>query len=320
MIPAIAHFFWRGRSFPYVNVLALYSCAKNGGFDEIFLHCSDDPDSWEYAGELSRIKNLKIMHGDYIAVLQSLGNGRKTLHDLYQQLASPVARSNIIRTAVLQHWGGVYLDFDTVTIAPLDDLRKMFPVFFGLERIALPYHIRISRNPLVKVAAFIRKTVRSYCRWRKNGWRLFRSCERWYPLAENCAVLGATHGHPLLGEMIKAMLAVPEEQVGKKHILGTNLLQRVACASTDARIGRLDPEYFYPVPPEISVHWFREDTAARVDDLLLPGTCIVHWYASVRTKEIIPLLTPDFIRHHADRMPFCALATRYAGGGGASGT
>jgi hypothetical protein len=41
-----------------------------------------------------------------------------------------------------------------------------------------------------------------------------------------------------------------------------------------------EPHVFYPLPPEISEHWFRIGRSVRLDAVLLPETRVVHWYAS----------------------------------------
>ena len=55
---------------------------------------------------------------------------------------------------------------------------------------------------------------------------------------------------------------------------------------------------FYPLPPEISEHWFRLQHRATIGDVLSPATRVVHWYASVRTRALVLDITPDYVRAH----------------------
>jgi hypothetical protein len=68
------------------------------------------------------------------------------------------------------------------------------------------------------------------------------------------------------------------------------------------------PRVFYPLGPEISEHWFRKVSSADLNDVLWPETLLVHWYASVRTKHILPLIDPAYVRQNAKTQLFSALA------------
>ncbi|MFT7625659.1 MAG: hypothetical protein ACI9WU_004850, partial [Myxococcota bacterium] len=78
-----------------------------------------------------------------------------------------------------------------------------------------------------------------------------------------------------------------------------------------AGVTRCEPAVFYPLGPEISGHWFKPGTAAYLDELCPPSTKVVHWYASERTKTVVPTLNPETIRASADDLAICALTSRY---------
>jgi len=128
-------------------------------------------------------------------------------------------------------------------------------------------------------------------------------------------VLAATPGHPFLLDMLDRMIATPPERQLVRFALGTHLLQQALAGDVTADVIAHDPAVFYPIGPEISEHWFRTTSspARDLDEALLTDTRVVHWYASVRTKQLVPQLSPDYIRANRDRQMFSLLAMRALG-------
>ncbi len=311
MIPRTAHFIWFGTAFPWVHALAIRSAAVRGGFERVVLHHSDDLEDAPWWSEAARTPGFTARRIDEPALFQAAGVDGEALLEVYRDLEKPEARANVLRAAILAAEGGVYLDMDTVTVASFEDLLKDVGAFYGLERIAFPGAVRQSRRPDVWTGAFARAGFREACRRRRDGWRLFRRLEGRYPLAANNAVLGAEASHPFLLDLLRRMIALPDERRKIRFSLGTHLLQDAADACTDPTVRALPPETFFPVGPEVSEHWFREDSTARAGDLVLPGTLVVHWYASVRTKAIVPHITPDYVRSHRATQAFSELASEF---------
>ena len=104
----------------------------------------------------------------------------------------------------------------------------------------------------------------------------------------------------------------PQRQL-VRYALGTHLLQEVVAAHAgDAALVVHPPPVFFPLSPEISEHWFRKTgSKPRLYEILRPETRVVHWYASVRTKSVVPLVDPDYVRAHAGSQPFSALAQQF---------
>jgi hypothetical protein len=71
------------------------------------------------------------------------------------------------------------------------------------------------------------------------------------------------------------------------------------------------PQVFYPLPPEISRHWFRIRDAVRLDAVLSPETRVVHWYASVLATAPIAPITPASVRAQRGRQLYSALVCAY---------
>lgn len=287
------------------------SAADRGGFERVVLHHSNELDDTPWWGEALAIPGFTARRIDEPAIFRSAGGVGEALLEVYRDLEKPEARANVLRAAILAAEGGVYLDMDTITVASFEQLLTDAGAFYGLERIVFPSVVRQSRRPDIWAGALARTTFREACRRRRDGWRLFRRLEARYPQAANNAVLGAEAGHPFLLDLLGRMVSLPKARRTVRFALGTHLLQDAADACADSTVKALPPESFFPVGPEVSEHWFREDSTARAADLVLPGTLVVHWYASVRTKAIVPRLDPDWVRSHRATQAFSELASEF---------
>jgi len=311
MIPARAHLIWFGRRLPWAHALAAVSAARRGGFSRVVLHHADELEPGPGPEALRAEPRIEIRRLDPLAVFARLGPLAAPLGEVYAELAAPAAKANVLRAAILAAEGGVYLDADTVTVRPFDDLRRA-EAFCGLERLALPFRVRRSRNPLVWAAAGVKLLVRDLLRRLPAGDRAFRRVARWYPAAPNNAVLGAERGHPFVVELLCRMIECPRERRRRRYALGTHLLGETVAEARRAEVVVHPPPRFYPLPPEISEHWFRVGRPRTLDEVLPPETVAVHWYASVRTARIVPRIDPAYVRAHAERQLFSALALPFA--------
>jgi hypothetical protein len=166
----------------------------------------------------------------------------------------------------------------------------------------------------VLVPMFIRRLIRSALRELPQGWRAFRWVERFYPTAVNNAVLGSEPGHPFLADLVARMVALPRERRPIRYALGTHLLQQAVAGYQGSDLRIMEPHTFYPLGPEISIHWFRHTWHARIAEVLRPDTVLVHWYASVRTGSIVPAIDPDYVRARSKTQLFSALASAFVEG------
>jgi hypothetical protein len=294
MIPARAQFIWIGDDFPWLNFAAVASAARRGGFEQLIVHHSDELGQQRHFRALERIANVEARRLDAEAVIEAAAGPR--LVDRYRMLLAPAARSNVLRLALLRREGGVYLDFDTVTCRDLGALRAETGFFCGAERIAFPASLEERRNPLAWGGAYLRSALRDLARRSASGVTAFRRIERHYATCVNNAVIGARADHPLLAELCERMLALPEKRAVKRYALGTSLLQNALSARAEPDYVVHAPEVFYPLAPEISEHWFRSDSKATLAEVVSEQTRVVHWYASVRTREIAPRIDPEFMR------------------------
>ena len=313
MIPSTAHFIWLGAKLEWVHALAVRSAARVGGFDRVVLHHDRDLTHTSAWSELTRTANFEARRldaGALARLFDGLGTRGEGLAQLYATLREPAARANVLRVVILALEGGVYLDLDTITVRSLAPLRAAHGAFCGEERLAWPISPGRERGVTGFVAALVRDGVRDVHRRLPGGWRSFRRIAPWYPTAANNAVLGAAPGHPLLGRLLAGMLAVPESRRRVRYALGTHLLQATLADRREGDVAVLPPRVFYPLGPELSAHWFRirRRTLPALDQVLSCDTLVVHWYASVRTKHIVPRIDAAYVRAHASAQLFSALA------------
>lgn len=311
-IPATAHFVWLGRELPWIYGLALRSAAQRGGFERVVLHCTDDlsgSDGFSAARGDGRVECRRL---DPRSALWWVSPRGGELVELFARLRQPAAKSNMLRLAILAAEGGVYLDTDTITVASFAPLLGA-GAFCGLEHIALPAATRRARTPGPWLKAGARLLVRDLLRRAPGGWQGFARIARHFPAAANNAVLGARPGHPLVQGMLERMVDLPPERQLARFALGTGLLQDAVASYGGGDLVLHPPDRFYPLPPEISEHWFRLGDRAPLDAVVAPTTVCVHWYASVRTSRVVPGISASYLRTNAHRQLFSALALPFAG-------
>jgi hypothetical protein len=311
-IPKLAHFCWIGPRLPWAYAFAVLSAAARGGMDEVILHHTDALEDGPVLRALQR-PGIRLSRTDPDACLgpvqAALGLG-EGLTGLYGRLSSPVMRSDVLRAAILYRQGGVYLDLDTLTIAPLSPLLGV-PQFVGQEYIVWPHWVRSSRSPLVWARHLTLDVMRKAMRRAPQGWRAFRLVQRHYFRGVNNAVMGGMPEAPLFAAYLRAMVALPAQRLAEPYALGPDLLQALVDGAPVPGLTCHAPEVFYPLPPEISEHWFRpcRDAGAALGAVLGPDTRVAHWYASVRTKSRVAQISPGYVRAHRHGQLYSALVS-----------
>ena len=308
-IPARVHFCWIGPQLPWAYVFAVLSAAERGGMREIILHHTDALGRGSELDALLGAAGVELRRIDPIACLtqtgEALGIGEQ-LAVMYRSLDSPASRTDILRVAILFQQGGIYLDLDTVTVSslrPLLDARQ----FVGCEYIVWPYLVRASRSPARWARALTLDLSRKAMRHMAGGWEAFRRVQRFCYRGVNNAVLGAEPGSVFFEHYLRAMSTVAPGRMRQAYALGPDLLQDLIDHDCWSDLTVHDPEVFYPLPPEISEHWFRIRDTVRLDSVLSPVTRVVHWYASVRTRPRVALVNPAYVREHRNRQFYSAL-------------
>ena len=312
-IPAKVHFCWIGPQLPWAYVFAVLSAAERSGLPEIILHHTDVLDHGSELDALAGTPGVSLRRIDPIACLtqtgEALGIGEQ-LAAIYRSLVSPAARTDMLRAAILFQQGGIYLDLDTVTVSsllPLLDAR----LFVGCEYIVWPYLVRNSRSPGPWARALTLDVSRKAMRRMTGGWETFRRVQQFYYRGVNNAVLGAEPNSPFFAHYLRAMSTVAPGRLLQDYALGPDLLQDLVDRDRWSDLIVHEPEVFYPLPPEISEHWFRIRDTATLESVLPPKTRFVNWYASVRTRDRVALVNPAYVRQHRERQFYSALVCSY---------
>jgi len=313
MIPATAHFVWFGESFPWLNALAIASAAEVGGFEQLVLHTDCAPEVVLRHVGLSRLSRFEVRPIDLAAIAESAGRELGCVQRLFDAMLGPAARSDVLRALILAGDGGVYLDMDTVTVSSFAGLRQRCSAFVGQERICFPNWTFARPSVAAKVKAYVLSAARFALRVAPRGYRAFIGIEQYYSLAVNNAVLGAEAHHPFIEAYVSAMLDLPPAQAARRFAVGPHLLAEISrhFASQPTPVLLLASDVFYPLPPVISEHWWRQVQAPALSEVLSPDTIVVHWYASVRSRRLAQRVDSDYVRRMRDRQLFSALASRY---------
>jgi hypothetical protein len=308
-IPAKGHFCWIGTKLPWAYLFAVLSAAENSELEEITLHHTDALEEGEGLRALERCPRVRLSHIDPIGSLteagHALGIGDR-LAAIYRAVAAPAIRADVLRVAILYLQGGVYLDLDTLTTAsllPLLETRQ----FVGCELLVWPRFARTSRSPALWCRTLTLDVLRKLMRRIPGGWRMFRRVERFCYVGVNNAVMGAEAQSPLCADCLRAMAAMPPERWSEPYALGPDLLQDVVGRFPDSELAVAEPHVFYPLPPQISEHWFRIGRGVQLEAVLHPQTRVVHWYASVRTASKVAAIDPEYVREHRHHQLYSAL-------------
>jgi len=308
-IPACVHFCWIGPRLPWAYVFAILSAAERSEIGHIILHHTDpleDGPQLRALNSATAVTLARVEPLDCLALAAAELDLGTRLAELYQRLASPVMRSDILRVAILYLQGGIYLDLDTITVASLLPLLNL-PAFVGSEFVVWPPFVLKSRSPVLWARVLILDLMRKLLRVMPLGWKFFRRIEKFYFRAANNAVMGAEVKSPLLAAYLKSMVSLPAERQTRPYALGPELLQDVVERLPENEITVQEPSVFFPLGPEISLHWFRTMTEAPLHAVLLPETRVVHWYASVRGKSRVAQISPDYVKAHCGHQLYSAL-------------
>jgi len=313
MIPAIAHFVWFGESFPWLNALAIVSAAEVGGFERLVLHTDCAPEVVLRHVGLARLSRFEVRPIDLAAIAENAGRELGCVQRLFEAMRGPAARSDVLRALILAGEGGVYLDMDTVTVSSFAELRQRSAAFVGQERICFPNWTFARPSVAAKVKAYVLSAARFALTVAPRGYRAFAAIEQYYSLAVNNAVLGAEAHHPFIEAYVSAMLDLPPAQAARRFAVGPHLLAELArqFVSRPTPVLLLASDVFYPLAPVISEHWWRRVHAPALSEVLSPDTIVVHWYASVRSRQLAQRVDPDYVRRMRDCQLFSALASRY---------
>ena len=282
MIPHHFHLIWIGKRFPFVNRLAVESLRQSNPGARITIHYEDPPDNADWKA-LSGNTELRPL--DLPGLLASLPASMASVVPVLQGISSgyPAGRSNILRYLVLYKEGGIYLDFDTLTVK---DYRPLlgFPGFIGEETVFRSDDDRVSGKIKPEIIPFGILFGLSYylsywnCRFlgdSRPGNALNQIFMKgWSARKLNNAVLGCEAENPFFG---RALALVPHTNPKIKYALGPILMNRTWDEAGEPRNGirRLDSDHFYFIPPSQTYRFFYGPAPALPSD-----TYTLHWCSS----------------------------------------
>ncbi len=312
VIPNHFLFVWFGPTLPTFAVIALRSALVHNPRSTATLYHDDDFVPCAQVLQLTRqgLRLRRIEVDSLLARSKALCSTLNVaaLKEIYQRLRAPAARSNLIRLLVLFSQGGVYLDTDTLTLKDFGSLRK-HEGFVGEERVLWP-----AGTHGFDVKAITLSEVRRICAVVPYAYRMNRKLRPYYSLAANNAVMGFRRAHPFVAHLLELLEEVPEHLILRRYMLGTHLLQKGLDSYRNIDKGgaveRLAPDFFYPLGPMISRHYFNQygDVSSVTRELLTPDTHVIHWYASV---SALNRRDPSFIARHARHEVFSSLCAPY---------
>jgi len=208
--------------------------------------------------------------------------------------------------AILYLEGGVYLDLDTVTRAPLVPLLEARQ-FVASERVIWPHFVRGWHTPALWCRSLALDLSRKTMRRAPRGWEMFRWLEGFCYRAVTNAAMGAEANSRLCALYLRAMAAMAPQRRAQLYALGPDLLQELVDQYPKDELTVAEPEVFCPLPPQISEHWFRVSRSVRLSAALRPQTRVVHWYASVRTRPKVAAMDPQYVCELREHQLYSAL-------------
>lgn len=297
MIPNRIFFIWFGRQLPWTAALAIRSTWHVQKPGEILLYHSGLENSGLVADLAAEIPALKLCPIEK-ELFENLDDGGVT-YELFSELPSPATKANLVRLALLYKFGGVYLDTDVIMVEEFGKLLELRG-FCGVEPVALPQEIFKSINPFRWLFCGIQFAFREFCARMPSGYKIFRLGERYYSTAANNAVLASEQGNEFFKRAFETIQKMPPAEQRKRFRLGTHLLQKLTQNQSSPEMTVLPAEFFYPLGPEVSAHWFRKGTAKQLGDMLYADTKIVHWYNSVEKRFLKTKIDGTWVEHHPD--------------------
>lgn len=290
MIPNQAHFVWIGSNFPWLYYLSVYSAAKKGDFDRIFVHHKHLGANEKWFHKLGELPEIILQELDFDEVFSSenqllfcLGRQR----DLIER--NPIIQSDILRYAILYLYGGVYLDLDIVVLRSFKELllRTRKTAFLGREKTLFPeciLHPTSIRGRLRKVRSLLLVKLRDICERIPHGYVLYNRLGAYVPTVNN-AVFGSEKSGCFVAGVIEKLNQYEAVEINIPLKIGPFLLQEAVADSNMAdSVEIFQPDYFYPSAPGLIRHLFRRYKRVDIDRFCdLSTSYAIHWYSSSST-------------------------------------
>ncbi len=300
MIPYHFHFIWMGKNFPFANRLAVESVLQTNPKAQITIHFQDPPDNEHWRSLKAKVEFKEI-------ILDELLPDGKEGEKLKQTLAGvangyPAGKSNLYRYLILLRYGGIYLDFDTLTLKSFEPLLKE-RAFVGEEfvfrsneaRVRGEWHLEyLWTFPSFGISWIL---TRLNCFYLNNN-GLINAIENlfnifWRTPKLNNAVLACEPGHAFFKRAVEWM---PERDPKIRFNLGPMLMNDIYSEGKYLKeIKRVDTHAFYYIPPSKTIRFFSCPQKSP------PQNAYCIHYCSSNEKKRAALLEEDHLRQPPDK-------------------
>jgi hypothetical protein len=302
VIPHHFHLIWIGKHFPFVNRLAVESLRQSNPGARITIHFQDPPSTPDWQALQGRVEFKPI---DLGALLASLPASMSAVAPVLEKISSGylAGRSNILRYLILYKEGGIYLDFDTLTVKDYRPLLNL-PAFIGEEAVFKCDDDRVAGKIKPEIVPYGILFGMSYylsywnCRFLGDSTpmnALNRGLMKlWSARKLNNAVLACEAGNAFFA---RAIALVPETDASIKYALGPILMNRTwdENARNREHMRRLDSGHFYFIPPSQTYRFFYGPATA------LPESAhTLHWCSS-NHKDLAASLTLENLGRESAR-------------------
>jgi len=299
MIPNRVFFIHLGDYLPWSTGIAILSAKQIQNAEETILYIKNEIHGEGF--DLIKNKGILFKQIDEDSIFSGLGDNG-ICGNTYKILENYALKADLLRLALLYKEGGVYLDTDTITIKPWNDLLQ-YKGFCGQESLAFPkklldYPQVKCSNPFLFLIAGFRYAWSYLCMNVPHGERVFRLAEGFFNLAVSNAVLASEAKNKLIEQAFAAINEMGEEERLRHFRLGPRLLQQITKNKSSEYMKVLPPAYFYPVSPNVIHRIFCKSSAKRLNKILLPQTRIIHWYNSIEKKYSQEQLNLKWIEKH----------------------
>lgn len=281
-IPKVYRFVWSGSDFPALYSAAVESAVRADPEARAVIHCFGPRPRAHAFERLSRDPRVSVEDCEPSRLFGALPAHLRRVCAVFDSLPVTAlsARSNLLRYTILYLHGGIYLDFDTFTLRPLDKLVDA-DCFIGEERVWSLDEPRVAgdnsvvRTPKGLLWLAIWAAKRMDCSIFRGRLRIAQRTSsinaRLTHLQANNAVMGAVPGAEFLDRLLRnAHAANPFV----RYSTGPTLVAHVARTSPHL-VEVLPHEYFYGVEPAESFRYFLDRTLQ-----LDPRNAVIHYVGS----------------------------------------
>lgn len=292
MVPHHFHLIWIGRNFPFVNRLAVESILQTNPGSRVTIHYENPPSNADWQALQSKAEFRPLSLPDLLGALPA---SMKAVIPVLEGISSgyPAGRSNILRYLILYREGGIYIDFDTLTVRNYAPLLS-HPAFIGEEAVFRYDDDRVSgrfkpgiipHGILFGMSYYLSlwncRFLRDSSAWNRVNRALMGM---WSDRKLNNAVLGSEAGNAFFASAIDS---IPRTDPKIKYALGPILMNRTWDGGIDPPMRRLDSDHFYFIPPSQTYRFFYGPAPA-----LPENAYSMHWCSS-NHKDLAAGLTRE---------------------------